>query len=104
MKSKGEEMRFYYFTSTGNSLYVSKKNKRTNRKLWVNFYTKALKEKNFSIEDIVIGFVYSIHCGSLSIVVEFISKLDIKDKKYIFAIGVTGCGEAKKVFHTLMNF
>ncbi len=92
-------MRIYYFTATGNSLYVAKKFKDKIEDCELISIPKALKNKDFNVEDSVIGFVYPIHCGSLPIVVEdFISKLNIKDKTYIFAVGVTGGGEAKVSF------
>lgn len=92
-------MRIYYFTATGNSLYVAKKIKESLGECELISIPKALKEKNFNVGGNVIGFVYPIHCGSLPIVVEnFISKLNIKDKTYIFAVGVTGGGKAKISF------
>ncbi|WP_300380132.1 EFR1 family ferrodoxin [Clostridium sp.] len=92
-------MKVYYFTSTGNSLYVAKKIKEATRDCELISIPTALKKCDFNIEDDVIGFVYPIHCGSLPIVVEdFISKLNVKDKTYVFAIGVTGGGGAKESF------
>ena len=92
-------MKIYYFTSTGNSLYVAKRVKEGLGECELISIPKALKEQNFNVEDNVIGFIYPIHCGSLPLVVEdFISKLNIKDKTYIFAIGVTGGGKAKESF------
>ena len=92
-------MKVYYFTATGNSLYAAKKIKEGVGECDLISIPKALKEKKFNVEDTVIGFVYPIHCGSLPIVVEdFISKLNIKEKTYIFAIGVTGGGKAKVSF------
>ena len=92
-------MKIYYFTSTGNSLYVAKRVKEGLGDCDLISIPKALKEGNFNVEDKVIGFIYPIHCGSVPLVVEdFISKLNIKDKTYIFAIGVTGGGKAKESF------
>lgn len=92
-------MKIYYFTSTGNSLYVAKKIKSKISNCQLISIPKALKEENFNIKDEVIGLIYPIHCGSLPIVVEdFISKLKVNDKTYIFAIGVTGGGGAKESF------
>ena len=92
-------MKIYYFSATGNSLYVAKKIKESVENCELISIPKALKEEDFNVEDNVIGFVYPIHCGSLPIVVEeFISKLNIKEKPYIFAVGVTGGGEAKISF------
>lgn len=92
-------MKIYYFTATGNSLYVAKKIKEGLGDCDLISIPKALKNQDFNVEDNIIGFVYPIHCGSLPIVVEdFISKLNIKEKAYIFAVGVTGGGKAKISF------
>ncbi len=92
-------MKIYYFTSTGNSLYVAKKIKEAVGDCELISIPAAMKKCYFNINDDVIGFVYPIHCGSLPIVVEdFISKLKVNDKTYIFAIGVTGGGGAKESF------
>lgn len=92
-------MRIYYFTSTGNCLYVAKKIKEKIENCELVSISQALKNNDFEAEDESIGFIYPIHCGSLPIVVEeFIGKLELKDGKYIFAIGVTGGGEAKDSF------
>lgn len=92
-------MRIYYFTATGNSLYVAKKIKEQIRDCELISIPSAMKKGDFNINDDVIGFVYPIHCGSLPILVdEFISNLNINNKTYIFAIGVTGGGGAKESF------
>lgn len=93
-------MKIYYFTATGNSLYVAKKIQKGVEKCELVSIPKSLKNQDFNVEDNIIGFIYPIHCGSLPIVVEeFISKLNIKEKTYIFAIGVTGGGKAKESFY-----
>lgn len=62
-------MKIYYFTATGNSLYVAKKIKEGLGDCELISIPSALKEENFNVEDKVIGFVYPIHCGSLPLVV-----------------------------------
>lgn len=92
-------MKIYYFTSTGNSLYVAKKIREAVGDCELISIPVAMKKGDFNIEDNVIGLVYPIHCGSLPIVVEeFIPKLKVNDKTYIFAIGVTGGGSAKESY------
>lgn len=92
-------MKIYYFTATGNSLYVAKKVKEAVGDCELISIPDALKKCDFNTEDSSIGFVYPIHCGSLPIVVEeFISKVNINEETYTFAIGVTGGGEAKTSF------
>ena len=92
-------MRIYYFTATGNSLYVAKKVKEAVGDCELISIPTALEKGDFNTDDSVIGFVYPIHYGSLPIVVEdFIAKLNVNDKTYIFAMGVTGGGGAKASF------
>lgn len=93
------KQKIYCFSSTGNSLYVAKKISENLDNCEVVSIVKANENKEFSIEADVIGFVYPIHVGSFPIVVEeFLKKIDIKGNPYIFAIGVTGGGEAKMSF------
>ncbi|MGG7177453.1 EFR1 family ferrodoxin [Clostridium paraputrificum] len=92
-------MKIYYFSATGNSLYVAKKIKDAVGDCELISIPTALENCDFNIDDDVIGFVYPIHCGSLPIVVEeYISKLNVNNNTYIFAIGVTGGGGAKDSF------
>lgn len=92
-------MKIYYFTSTGNSLYVAKKIKEKIEDCELISIPKALKNEEFIVKDETVGFIYPIHCGSLAMVVEeFISKVKIDKDSYVFAIGVTGGGEAKTSF------
>lgn len=92
-------MKIYYFTSTGNCLYVAKKIKEKIENCELTSMAKALKNKDFNIEEEVVGLIYPIHCGSLPMVVEeFIENINVNRNSYIFAIGVTGSGEAKDSF------
>lgn len=92
-------MKIYYFTSTGNSLYVAKKIKEGLGGGEIISMSKALKTEDFNGEADVIVLVYPIHCGSLPIVAEtFISKLNISKDIYIGAVGVTGGGGAQQSF------
>lgn len=93
-------MKIYYFSSTGNSLYVAKKIKvGLNEDTELVSITKALKENDFTCNDDVVGLIYPIHCGSLPItVLNFLQKLNLKKNSYIFAVGVSGGGEAKSSF------
>ena len=88
-------MRIYYNSATGNSLYVAKIIKDQFKDCELISISKALKENKIEVREDLIGFIYPIHCGGLPIVVnEFISKLNINEDSYVFAIGVTGGGGA----------
>lgn len=92
-------MKIYYFTSTGNCLYIAKKIKEKIENCELISMSKALKNKEFNIEEEVVGLIYPIHCGSLPMVAEeFIKNVNINKNSYIFAIGVTGGGRAKDSF------
>ena len=93
-------MKIYYFSSTGNSLYVSKKIKEAlNENVELISMTKALRDNDFICDDNAVGFIYPIHCGSLPIIaLDFLCKLKLKKNSYVFAVGVSGGGEAKSSF------
>ncbi|MBK5242873.1 EFR1 family ferrodoxin [Clostridium sp.] len=91
--------KIFYFTSTGNSLYVAKKIKDGLLGGDIISMSKALKIGAFNGEAEVIILVYPIHCFSLPIAAEkFISKLNISKDAYIAAVGVSGGGGAKDSF------
>jgi len=92
-------MKIFYNTSTGNSLYVAKIIEDNFEDCELISISKALKENIKNVNDAMIGFVYPIHYGGVPIVVNnFISKLNINEDAYIFAIGVTGGGGANNSF------
>ena len=92
-------MKIFYNSATGNSLYVAKTIKDKFKDCELISISKALKENKIEVNGDVIGFIYPIHCGGVPIVVnEFISKLEINEDAYVFAIGVTGGGGANTSF------
>lgn len=93
-----------YFSSTGNSLYVSKKICENINECEAFSIVKMLKNKEFLIDEDIVGFVYPVHVGSVPIVVEeFLKKVNIKGNPYIFAIGVTGGSGANLSFRHINN-
>ncbi|ADL53861.1 EFR1 family ferrodoxin [Clostridium cellulovorans] len=96
-------MKIFYFSSTGNSLYVSKflKENFDNCEI-ISMSGKFSKDEEFEVNDDVIGFVYPVHYAGMAIVAEeFVSKLKIRKDAYVFAIGVTGGGNADVSFYQL---
>ncbi|MGB9927106.1 MAG: EFR1 family ferrodoxin [Methanosarcina sp.] len=78
---------FYYFSGTGNSLYVAKELQKRipEAKLTpiVNLLNKGIIETNGE----VVGIIFPIHRMTFPIPVKkFLEKLDLKSAKYIFAI------------------
>lgn len=82
--------RIFYFTSTGNSLYVSKKiDEKVECELCS--ISNLLKSEDFECEDDFVGIVYPLHSYGLPILVEdYLKKLKIKEDAYVFAVQVTG--------------
>ncbi|KMT23257.1 EFR1 family ferrodoxin [Clostridium cylindrosporum] len=92
-------VKVYYFSSTGNSLYVAKRICEDLCEGEVFSASKLLKDKQFDINADVVGFIYPIHVGSVPIVLEeFLSKVNIEGNPYIFSVGVTGGGGANMSF------
>lgn len=80
----------FYFSGTGNSLYVAKKLYENNGSQLVDI-TEAMHEKRFKYnvqEDEKVGFVFPVYFYGLPTVVsEFINKLTIKSESnhYIYS-------------------
>ncbi|WP_242829546.1 EFR1 family ferrodoxin [Clostridium sp. Ade.TY] len=96
-------IKLYYFTSTGNSLYVAKEiSKKCTSKL-VNI-KDIINNKNYIEKDEVIGIIYPLHCFGLPIIVEeFLRSLKIEGNPYIFAVQVTGGGASNNGFLEINN-
>ena len=97
-------MKIFYNTSTGNSLYVAKrileKLNLTPEEYELLSIPTELKNKNFEVNDEIIGFIYPIHYSGVPIVVyNFLKQLNINNNSYVFAIGVSGGGSSKFSFY-----
>ncbi|MDR1220394.1 MAG: EFR1 family ferrodoxin [Treponema sp.] len=78
-------MTVFYFTATGNSLYVAK---TAGGKLYS--IPQLLKDKQFNFEDDVVGFIFPIYgFGLPKIVQKFLENIKFKST-YTFAIGTYG--------------
>ncbi|MGL5149357.1 MAG: EFR1 family ferrodoxin [Clostridium sp.] len=89
-------MKIFYFSSTGNSLYVAKRIKESF--MGSELISIVNYKGSFNINEDV-GFVYPIHLGSVPIVMEeFLSKLNVNKESYVYAVGVSGGGGAKLSF------
>jgi len=83
----------FYFSGTGNSLYVAKRIAKTNNEELVSIASLLTREKEIYEyqlkENEVIGFVYPIYAWSPpKQVLEFVEKLKLSNYKnnYIFSI------------------
>jgi len=87
--------KIFYFSSTGNCLYVSKQIKDELDECEIISIPKAMKEGKFEYEGDRIGIVFPLHSYGLPIIVrDFIEKIKINKDAYIFAVEVTGGGKS----------
>lgn len=87
-------MKIFYFTGTGNSLFVAKE-------IGGELYSipKMLKEKRFNFEDDVIGFVFPCYCFGLPrMVIEFLKKAKFK-ANYFFGVMTYGQIASSGLYH-----
>ncbi|WP_055665762.1 EFR1 family ferrodoxin [Desnuesiella massiliensis] len=95
----------YYFTATGNSLYVAK---RLCKNIACSEYMpmiKAINNNELTVEAEAVGFVFPLYCAGLPEIVErFIKSLNIK-AKYIFAVATRGItkGCAMEQIHNILQ-
>lgn len=89
-------MKIFYFTATGNNLYVAKS-------FEAEYYSipKLLKENNLNFEDDKIGIVFPVyHSGVPKIVEEFLDKAKLKSN-YFFGIATYGMYAGASTIHLL---
>lgn len=92
-------IKIYYFTSTGNCLYVGKEIKNKINEVELISIAKVIKEDNLICDSDIVGIIYPLHCFSLpSVVEEFLEKLKLEGNPYIFAVQVTGGGSSRNGF------
>ena len=84
-------MLIYYFTATGNSLYVAKYLRSAISNVQLESIPKMIREQRFRADDESIGFIFPLHYGGLPMLVEeFARKIHISNARYIFAISTCG--------------
>lgn len=78
----------FYFTGTGNSLYVAKRIKERFKSAKLESIADAMRNDNFNYDDYdVVGFVTPLYfMGMPKVVKEFINKISISKASYIFTI------------------
>lgn len=95
-------MKIFYFTATGNSLYVAKRIKEKINDCELVCIPKISEQGEMVLDDDVIGFVYPIHYAGVPITMyDFLSKLKIKRESYVFAVGVSGGGSSNTSFYQI---
>lgn len=94
--------KIFYFSATGNSLYVAQVFKNNLSGAEIFSVPKELNNKNFEVDAEKVGFIFPLHYGGLPILIEeFLSKLNFKNAKYIFAICTCGIPFLGRVFTDL---
>ena len=92
----------YYFSATGNSLYAAKKLASLLPECELINIVTCMETEDFACNSDNIGIVCPIHAFGLPIIVtEFLSKLQVNSKPYIFAMLTTGGGKATLGFAML---
>lgn len=87
--------KIFYFSSTGNCLYVAKEIQKNLGDCELISISKAMQSKKFIYRGETIGIIFPLHCFGLPIVVkEFIEKLSVNKDAYIFVVEVTGGGQS----------
>lgn len=93
-------MKIFYFTSTGNSLYVTNRISESLEECESIRIDKDLED--IVVEEEKIGIVYPLHSFGLPVLVEeFIKKLKFNSKPYIFVVQLTGGGSSNNGFYKI---
>ncbi|MGL4740488.1 MAG: EFR1 family ferrodoxin [Sarcina sp.] len=88
--------KIFYYTSTGNSLYVGKRLLDSISESELISMTLSLKKNEFKYACDTAIFVYPIHCFSLPIIVaDFIKKLELTNCNYIYSVAISGGDNGK---------
>lgn len=83
--------KIFYFSATGNSLYVAQVLQKNLNGAEIFSLPKELLNKNFQVDAENVGFIFPLHYGGLPILVEeFLQKVNFTNTKYIFAICTCG--------------
>ena len=95
----------YYFSGTGNSLYIAKEMARHLNGILIPI-AGTLDAEKICPEAVIVGIIYPIYYNDLpAIVIDFVKKLKCIQNKYIFAVcNYGGCGsQSIKTLGTLIN-
>ncbi|NKF08274.1 EFR1 family ferrodoxin [Clostridium gasigenes] len=91
--------KIFYFSSTGNSLYVAKRLKEKIENCELVSIPKAYNENMFDYNCEKAIIIFPLHCFGLPIIVgNFISKLKLNMDAYVFAVQITGGGSSRNSF------
>ena len=81
----------YYYSATGNSLYVARELQKAVNNVEIRSIVEAMQEDKPQVNAECVGFVFPMHYFGLPLQVEeFLQKLTILESPYIFAIATCG--------------
>ena len=81
----------YYYSATGNSLYVARELQKAVNDVEIRSIVEAMQEDKPQVNAECVGFVFPMHYFGLPLQVEeFLQKLTILESPYIFAIATCG--------------
>ena len=79
--------KIFYFSGTGNSLFISKEISKTLNDCPIISIPKIKNEKEIIINEDIIGIIYPVYCQTIpENIKKFIEKLDFESNPYIFSI------------------
>ena len=96
----------YYFSGTGNSLYIAKKIQETLGDTDCIHITSALRDSHPSIDADVLGFVFPVYAFGPPVLVEaFLKQATIRQPEYSFVVATHGGGPGNtlKYFERLLR-
>ena len=94
------EIEIYYFSGTGNTLFVVKELQKRLPNTKLIPIVSILNKKVIKTTNEIIGFIFPTYLLTMPVPVKnFIEKLDLSSAKYIFAIGTRGGAETRAFQH-----
>lgn len=91
MEETVKRTQIYYYSATGNSLYVARFLEKFLPDTEIHSIPEALSRESISIEAECVGFVFPMHYFGLPLQVEeFLERLTLHDAQYVFAIATCG--------------
>ena len=84
-------IKIFYFSGTGNSLYVAKEIKKYLKDSEIIPIAKCMLEEEFNFDFKKIGFVFPVYyMGLPKIVEDFVKRAKFRHAEYIFALATRG--------------
>jgi Fe-S-cluster-containing hydrogenase component 2 len=89
------ETTLYYFSGTGNSLYIARELSKKINDCSIKPIAKYINDQKIASDSAKIGFVFPLYYYGLPLIVdEFIKKMDMKKSDYIFYVMTSGGGSS----------